>query len=402
MEELNQITLKIAVLDPTKTKNTYSFQQAEILQGLMRKYALKVGVALVISIESCRNHEEVIRKLDDPNTIALQPISNSSTGLVPYKVFETMISEIGNLEFYGALDLKIDNRLIAHPDKVDLLLEENYKDIDVVLTHSAPEGQCKKQIELINKANPDRELKVINTFNSTTSAVDALNSEEFIGKNVVAIGNMETANANKFEHTKTSWQDFPDDNFTTFLAIGNKNNVDWNLQKFLHAFTKIHSESDKIDFIASLPISDDLGSLGEFLSKLKEFGVDLNYIKVDTKNGKVQPYFSGTISCENKNRLEMSINGMEQKANLYTAYPHFNSKNANLGINSHFVGPYDIRLVDSDGGKVQITAKVPNYTGALADILQQIKSKQINLTSLEVFARGCESSAILNAEGVRV
>ena len=399
---MKNLTLNIAVLDPNNQNSTYSYQEAVLFRAKILKFAFALNLDLSVNILSCQSHGEVIDALDNQNTIALQPISNSSTGLVPVKVFETMVSKLDNIEFYGGIDLKIENRLVARNEQKDLLSPQNYTEIDIILTNLAPQGQCQNQIDLIKTANPNRELKIINSFASTTAAIEALNSEQYADKNVVAIGNIETAQTLGLSYTSAPWQDYPDNNFTTFLVIGDRDKVDQELRGLLGSFSLVNSETGKIDFIISLPISDDLGSLGEFLHKLKEFGVDLNYIKVDTGNGNVKPYFSGTILVENKDKLRVFI---EQKnAILNIAYNHLISQDK-INNSQSDITLFDRNNIKIDGvvsDEVEITANVPNYAGALADVLSEIKVLKLNLTSLEVFARGWEPFAVLKGKGVRV
>lgn len=397
---MKTMNLNIAVLDPNKQKSTYSYHEALIFRDKILTFAFGREVAVSINIISCETHAGVIAELENPNTLALQPISNTSTGLVPVKVFAAMVEKLAEIEFFGGVDLKIENRLIVRKDQLDLLLPENYKYIDLVLTHLAPQGQCQKQIDLIKIANPKRDLKIVNTFASTTAAVEALKSQEYISQNVVAIGNLETAQTLGLNCTSTPWQDYPENNLTTFLVIADKEKVDNESRDLVCDFFSLHSELGKIDFIASLPISDDLGSLGEFLSNLKEFGVNLNYIKVDTENGKVKPYFSGTVSIESSEELKDFISS--QNANLNVAYQHIASESVYLQNRTDDQAisiDSNLKIETTQDGKVELTTNVPNIPGALADILKQIKVQNLNLTSLEVFARGCEPFAILKAYG---
>ncbi len=410
LESLPQ-TLNLAVLDPKQKNSTYSYQAAEYFKRNLIKHALSLGEKLSVKIVSCATHTEVIETMKNlPNTIALQPIINTSTGLVPENVYEPLINIIHKLKFFGGFELLIENRLIYSAQKSDFINQKvldlpdpkNYQSIEFVLSHKAPLGQCKEKIAAIQIANP--KVKILDHFESTSEAVAALKSHTW--KNAVAIGNSQTAESLALKYTNMAWQDYPDDNFTTFLVVGNTKNINPDLSKILNDFTqKFIQSSEKLNFIINLPILNQIGSLADFLSDLyQNFKVDLGYIKVECENNhdsnQIKPYFSGTIALQNLAFFKKYLEA--QMAELVVFYPELDfGENAVKQINKFEIGrleDFDFELkINRHTGK--ILAKIPNISGGLSYLLDIIKQKGINLTNLEVFARGCEPCAILKGVG---
>jgi prephenate dehydratase len=424
---MEKLTLKIAVLDPKEKHSTYSYQEAKKFAERLRIFALGIRIILLIEILPCENHQKVIDSLKSPNTISLQPIVNTSTGLVPVSAYGSMLEMINQITIYAGDDLLIENHLIRNQVKpivevleidkdnelmknqveVDLLDPKNYKYTRYILTHKAPEGQCKAKIEEIKSANPD--VVINNDFDSTTDAVNGLKMSQYADGFTVAIGNAETTDNLNFVRTPKPWQDYPENNITTFLAVAIERNLDPKLVKLLRDFAKENSNPDKTNFIASLPIENKIGSLKQFLIDLRDkYQVNLNYIKVKCEEGdlkSVSPFFSGTVPTGLEANLDAFLKGniKNGKVDLAASFLQIQDEeliSPNISSETEIAGPVKL-IIKEVNGIYEIEANVPNYKGGLIEILEKIENEGIDLTSLEVFARGCEPFAVLKAKGIK-